>query len=128
MNEVKPPKRPLIFYYLIVLAVMLLFNMLVMPSIMNQRVQEVTYDVFMKMTDAKQIAQVQVEDSQISLPTRTIRRFSKPGGLTILALPSGCTTAERSSAPSFRNRLRLLSVSCSHGCCRLRSSRFLATG
>ena len=79
MNEVKPPKRPLIFYYLIVLAVMLLFNMLVIPSIMNQRVQEVTYDVFMKMTDAKQIAQVQVEDNQILFTNKDNTQVFKTG-------------------------------------------------
>ena len=46
MKEVKTPKRPLIFYYLIVIGVILLFNMLFMPMITQSRVVEVDYGTF----------------------------------------------------------------------------------
>ena len=43
MNEVKQPKKPLAYYYGIVLAVLLLFNLLVMPMIANAQIKEVDY-------------------------------------------------------------------------------------
>ncbi len=79
MNEVKPPKKPIIFYYLIVIAVILLFNMLIMPTISNQRVTEVSYDVFIKMTESKQIGQVQVEDNQILFTNKDNSQIFKTG-------------------------------------------------
>ena len=53
MKEVKSPKKPLIFYYAIVLLVILLFNMVVSPLIMNAKVKEVDYGTFMKMIEEK---------------------------------------------------------------------------
>ncbi len=41
MNEVKQPRKPLIYYYAIVLMVLSLFNFMAMPWLMEQRVQEV---------------------------------------------------------------------------------------
>ena len=41
MKEVKPPKKPLVFYYTIALVVLLLFNLIVMPLISQSRVIEV---------------------------------------------------------------------------------------
>ena len=46
MKEVKTPKKPLIFYYLIVLGVILLFNVLVTPWIAQRKVREVGYGTF----------------------------------------------------------------------------------
>ena len=43
MNEVKQPKKPLAYYYGIVLVVLLLFNLLVMPMITNAQIKEVDY-------------------------------------------------------------------------------------
>ena len=43
MNEVKRPKKPLIYYYVIVLALVVLFNLLIMPSLTEMRVKEVDY-------------------------------------------------------------------------------------
>ena len=50
MNEIKKPKKPLIFYYGIALAIMLLFNLFAMPQLIRQRVKEVDYGTFMSMT------------------------------------------------------------------------------
>ena len=65
MKEVKAPKRPLIYYYGIVLLIILLFNMLVTPMLTRNQVVEVSYGTFMDMIEEKDIGVVQVEDSQI---------------------------------------------------------------
>ena len=53
MNEVKTPKKPLVFYYGIAMVVLLLLNMLVMPLITQHQVEEVDYGTFIKMTENK---------------------------------------------------------------------------
>ena len=65
MKEVKSPKKPLIYYYGIVLLIILLFNLLITPLLSRQQVTEVDYGTFMDMIDDKDIGTVQVEDSQI---------------------------------------------------------------
>lgn len=65
MKEVKNPKKPLIYYYGIVLLVLILFNVFVTPLLTQKRTTEVDYGTFMKMIDEKQIGHVQVEDDQI---------------------------------------------------------------
>ena len=65
MKEVKSPKKPLIYYYGIVLLIILLFNLLVTPLMSHQQVEEVDYGTFMDMIDEKDIGTVQVEDTQI---------------------------------------------------------------
>ena len=65
MKEVKSPKKPLIYYYCIVLLIIFLFNLLVTPLLTRGQVTEVDYGTFMEMTQQKQIGAVQVEDSQI---------------------------------------------------------------
>ena len=65
MKEVKSPKKPLIYYYGIVLLIILLFNLLVTPLLSQRQVEEVDYGTFMDMIDEKDIGTVQVEDTQI---------------------------------------------------------------
>ena len=65
MNEVKKPKKPLIFYYAIALIVLLLFNMFVMPLITSGRVKDVDYGTFMSMTEEKNIGKVEIGTSYI---------------------------------------------------------------
>ena len=60
MNEVKKPKKPLIFYYAIVLAIILCMNMLVMPALQQMQIKEVDYGTFMTMTYEKEIGKVEV--------------------------------------------------------------------
>ena len=59
------PKKPLIFYYLIVILALMLFNALVMPWFTQGQIQEVDYGTFMDMTKAKEIGLVEVQDNQI---------------------------------------------------------------
>ena len=79
MKEVKSPKKPLYYYYGIVLAVLVLFNMLVMPMMMKPRVTEVDYGTFMSMIEEKSIGQVQVEDTQILFTDADNQNIYKTG-------------------------------------------------
>ncbi len=65
MKEVKSPKRPLIFYYCIVLLIILLFNALITPLLSRSQVTEVDYGTFMDMIDEGNIGVVEVEDTEI---------------------------------------------------------------
>ena len=65
MKEVKSSKKPLIYYYCIVLLIIFLFNMFITPLLTRGQVTEVDYGTFMRMTDERQIGSVQVEDTQI---------------------------------------------------------------
>ena len=68
MKEVKSPKRPLIFYYGIVLVVLLVFNLFITPMLAERQVKEVDYGTFMKMTEDKDIGQVQIGSTQSTRP------------------------------------------------------------
>ena len=65
MNEVKRPKKPLIFYYTLVMVALVLVNFLLVPWIAEQQIIEVDYGTFITMTENKEIDQVKVEDNQI---------------------------------------------------------------
>lgn len=65
MKEVKSPRKPLIYYYGIVLLVLLLFNLLVTPLLSRQQVQEVDYGTFMSMIEEKNVGEVEVSNSRI---------------------------------------------------------------
>ena len=65
MQEVKSPKKPLLYYYGVVLLVLLVFNLIVTPLLLKEEVTEVDYGTFMSMTEDKNIGEVQVEDQQI---------------------------------------------------------------
>jgi len=65
MNEVKKPKKPLAFYYIITMIIIILFNLLAMPMIAGYRVKEVDYGTFMTMIDEKKIGMVEIQSNQI---------------------------------------------------------------
>ena len=65
MKEVKPPKKPLMYYYSIALMVLLLFNFIAVPWMAERQVKEVDYGTFMTMTEAKDIKEVEIETNQI---------------------------------------------------------------
>ena len=82
MNEVKKPKKPLIYYYGIVLLVLLLFNFLAMPWLSQRQVKEVDYGTFMTMTEEKQIGKVEVQDNQILFTDKDEKQIYKTGLMT----------------------------------------------
>ena len=55
MKEVKSPKKPLLYYYGIVLLIIALFNLLVTPLLNRRSIEEVDYGTFMTMTENKEI-------------------------------------------------------------------------
>ena len=76
MNEVKKPKKPLIYYYCIVAVCLLFFNALAMPWLLEYRTRTVDYNTFISMTDEKNIDQV-----SISSQDNTITFTDKEGNI-----------------------------------------------
>ena len=72
MNEVKTPKKPLIYYYSIFFAVILLFNLLVMPMLSQLRIEEVDYSTFMTMTVNGEIGKVEIQSNKILFTDKII--------------------------------------------------------
>ena len=94
MKEVISPKKPLIYYYGIVLVVIVLFNLFVTPIIQKHQVTEVDYGKFMAMIEDKSIEAVEVEDSQIIFTDKDTKKIYKTGtmndpGLTERLYKSG---------------------------------------
>ena len=79
MKEVKTPKKPLIYYYGIVLLIILAFNMIISPMIANAKVKEVDYGKFMKMVEEKNIGKVEVDDSEIYFTDKNNEQIYKTG-------------------------------------------------
>ena len=65
MKEVKEKKKPILFYYIVALAVIFIFNAIARPHYDSQSVKQVDYGTFMNMTEDEQIADVQIEENQI---------------------------------------------------------------
>lgn len=65
MKEVKPSKKPLIFYYVIAVIVIFLLNGLLFPKLLSPKVQEVDYGTFIEMMNNKQIKEVEVSSDEI---------------------------------------------------------------
>ena len=61
MNEVKSPKKPLLYYYMIAILVVLLFNLLAMPWLAEHQIKDVDYNTFVSMTEQGQIGQVEIQ-------------------------------------------------------------------
>ena len=64
MNEVKTPKKPLIYYYVIVLLALMLFNFLAMPWMAQRQIREVDYNTFNSMVQEGQVGQVQIQEQE----------------------------------------------------------------
>ena len=79
MNEVKKPKKPLIYYYSIVLLVLLLLNVIVMPAIRQLQIKEVDYGTFMTMINQKQVGKVEVQDNRILFTDKEEKNIYKTG-------------------------------------------------
>ena len=62
MNEVKSPKKPLIFYYLVAMLLVMLFNFIAMPWLSQYQIQEVDYNTFVDMTEKGEIDKVEIQE------------------------------------------------------------------
>lgn len=96
MNEVKTPKKPLIFYYGITLLILMLFNFLMLPYIVQSQVQEVDYGTFMSRIEEGKIDRVEIQSNKILFTEKDDDRVYKTGlmedpGLTERLYQSGAT-------------------------------------
>ena len=64
MKEVKSPKKPLIYYYGIVLLVLMLFNLLAVPTLTERQIKEVDYGTFMTMTENGEIGRADIQEQE----------------------------------------------------------------
>ena len=62
MEENKTPKKPLFFYYIIGMIIIMLLNALLFPSMMQRQVREVSYSEFLSMVDSGKVSQVAMEE------------------------------------------------------------------
>ncbi|MDD7076621.1 MAG: ATP-dependent zinc metalloprotease FtsH, partial [Lachnospiraceae bacterium] len=79
MNEIKKPRKPLAFYYLIVLAVLFVINFVLMPYMEERSIKQVDYGTFMTMTEEKEIGKVEVQDNQILFTDKAESQIYKTG-------------------------------------------------
>ncbi|MDM8239983.1 ATP-dependent zinc metalloprotease FtsH [Pseudoflavonifractor phocaeensis] len=78
MQEVKKPsKRPLVFYYLIGMLILMVLNMTFFPSVLEKQVQEVSYSTFMSMTYDENIGLVQIEGDEITFTDKAQEKIYK---------------------------------------------------
>ena len=96
MNEVDKPRKPLIYYYGVVLLLLMLFNLFLMPALSQQAIKEVDYGTFMAMTESGEVGSVQIQANQILFTDKTETTVYK----------TGLMEDPRPSRPS-----------CSAGCC-----------
>ncbi|MCI5845930.1 MAG: ATP-dependent zinc metalloprotease FtsH [Oscillospiraceae bacterium] len=79
MEERKPDKKPMIWYWVIAIAIFMLLNLFVFPRIMQHSVEEVGYDVFIQMMEDKEIGFVEVESTQITFTNKDETKYYKTG-------------------------------------------------
>lgn len=79
MKEVKNPKRPMAYYYAIVLLVLLGINFIVFPYMAERQVKEVDYGTFITMTEESKIGKVEVESNQIIFTNKDESKIYKTG-------------------------------------------------
>lgn len=81
MEERKPDKKTIIWYWAIAIVIFLLLNMFVFPRVMQHNVKEVGYDTFISMMENKEIGSVEVESSQITFTNKDETEYYKTGVL-----------------------------------------------
>ena len=80
MNEVKNPRKPLIYFYIMILVIMFAFNALVAPMLSEQQqIKEVDYGTFMTMTEKGEIGSVQIDENQILFTSKDGSKVYKTG-------------------------------------------------
>ena len=94
MNEVKKPRRSLLFYYFVVMLVLVLFNTILMPIFNSWEIKQVDYGTFISMTEKGEVGLVEVQDNQIIFTDKDKETIYKTGkmddpGLTERLYASG---------------------------------------
>ncbi len=81
MQEVKPNKKPIYFYWCIALILLYLMNMFVIPNAFSKKVQEVDYGTFMTMMENKEIGEVTLDSDEIVFSSKDGSQIYKTGNL-----------------------------------------------
>ena len=81
MKEVKSPKKPLIYYYVLVLAILCLFNLIVSPMLMRPQIDEVDYGTFMDMIEEKDVGVVEVTSTEITFTNKDNTQVYQTGAM-----------------------------------------------
>ena len=81
MKEVKSPKKPLLYYYAIITAVIILFNLILTPTLMKRQITDVDYGTFMTMINDKNIGKVEIDDSEILFTDKKDTRVYSTGAM-----------------------------------------------
>ncbi len=79
MQEVKRPKQPLIFYYVVMILAVLLFNCIIAPYIAGKAISDVDYGTFMTMTENGEIGKVQLQRNQIIFTSKDESKIYRTG-------------------------------------------------
>ncbi|MBE7000610.1 MAG: ATP-dependent zinc metalloprotease FtsH [Ruminococcaceae bacterium] len=79
MNEVKSPRRPLMWFYGITLAIIILFNLVFRPMVAEAQIKTVDYGTFMTMTEEENIGQVEIRSNQILFTDKAGTQVYKTG-------------------------------------------------
>ena len=82
MNEVKRPRKPLLYYYCIVMMILMLINLIVMPWAARRQIREVDYGTFMTMTEEKNIGRVEIQSNQILFTDKEETQVFKTGPIS----------------------------------------------
>ena len=81
MKEVKSPKKPLIYYYVLVLTILCLFNLIVSPMLMRPQIDEVDYGTFMDMIEEKDVGVVEVTSTEITFTNKDNTQVYQTGAM-----------------------------------------------
>ena len=105
MNEVDKPKKPMIYYYAIVLLITMLVNLFMIPAINRAEVKEVDYGTFMKATEAHEIKEVQIDTLQNQI-LYTLKSDENQIYKTGLMQDDGLTQRLYDSGAEFKSQIR----------------------
>ena len=86
MKEVRPPRRPLIYFYVIAILCLLLFNILLLPWFAQRQIRLVDYGTFLDMADRQEIGLVEVQEEQILFTGKDGTTYYKTGRMDDPAL------------------------------------------
>ncbi len=79
MNEVKKPKKSLLFYYTVTLIILLVINLVIMPDIEENRIKHIDYGTFITMTEKQEIGKVEIQPNRIVFTDKSEEQIYKTG-------------------------------------------------
>ena len=113
MNEVKSPKKPLLYYYFVAMLLVMLFNFIAMPWISEHQIKDVDYNTFVTMTEQGEVGRVEIQEQSNRI------LFTSSDEKTVYKTAVWCSAFwTRASPPRVRRSSRRPHLSAfSPGCC-----------